>query len=826
MNHPRTRTTTLAILLALSSFTGMLAQEPGATLRGTVRAEESGDPLGGAIVRLLEPARQTTTDARGNFVFPGLPTGTFTLEITALGRVVDRRAVHLATRAPVSLEIALAPSVLEAPRIDVVLDRFRVVGGPEALAEIPGSAHVLGPEDLEGQKQLYDDIHAILRQVPGINIQEEDAYGLRPNIGIRGTGSARSSKITLMEDGVLIAPAPYSAPSAYYFPVAGRMEAVEIRKGSSQIKYGPHTIGGALNLISSPIPDDLTAMAELEGGPDRTGKVHLEAGNAYENFGWLMETYQLRTDGFKRLDEGGDTGFEIGDYLVKLRVNTDRDAERYQQMELKLGRYDQRSDETYLGLTDADFARDPYRRYPASQIDLMDAEHTQVQLRHFARPADGVDITTVVYRNDFDRNWYKLDKVAGQGIAEILERPEEFADEIAVIRGADSAPDALNVVAGIRSYYGQGVQTIAGFRFEGPAGRHELELGGRLHADEEDRFQHNDGYQMQGGSMIRTSAGAPGSGSNRVSEARALALFVQDRASFGRWTVTPGLRLETIDFTRTDYATDDPGRAAPTGVRENDVTAWIPGLGATFAATPAWSLFGGVHKGFGPPGPGADQDTEPEESVNYELGARYGSSALSAQIVGFHNDYENILGKATLASGDPTGAGELFNGGAVDVRGLELSMDYDPIAAAAEEGVWSLPFRLAYTYTNAEFRTSFESDFEAWSAVEAGDELPYLPEYQLFASIGLGRPSWSLRIEASHVGEMRTIAGSGPIPEGEGTDGITIWALSGEVAVTPWSTVFAGVQNLIGEEYVVARQPAGARPGLPRTLLAGVRIAR
>ncbi|HUP02014.1 MAG TPA: TonB-dependent receptor [Gemmatimonadota bacterium] len=811
------------------------AHEAGTVLTGTVRALDSGDPLGGATVRLLELGRQTTTGSDGGFEFSGVPEDSLTVEITALGRLVERRSVHLRSGEPRSLEIALAASALDAPRIDVVLDRFRVVGEPEALTGIPGSAHVLGPEELNAQKQLYDDIHTILRQVPGITIQEEDAFGLRPNIGIRGTGSERSSKITVMEDGVLIAPAPYSAPSAYYFPVAGRMEAIEIRKGSSQIKYGPHTIGGALNLISSPIPGDLTGIIELEGGQDRTGKAHLEVGNSYEHFGWLAETYQIRTDGFKRLDGGGDTGFEIGDYLVKLRVNADPDAERYHELELKLGRYDQTSNETYLGLTEADFASDPYRRYPASQQDVMDAEQTQVQLRHFARPVDGFDITTVLYRNDFDRNWYKLGRVGGEGIEELLDEPGRFANELAVIRGATSAPDALEVTAGIRSYYGEGVQSIAGLEFAGPAGRHEIELGGRYHADEEDRFQHADLYQMVDGRMVRTTAGAPGSGSNQVSEARAWAYFAQDRVSFGRWTVTPGLRLETIDFTRTDYGADDPGRKAPSRVRESDVTAWIPGIGATFAVTPSWNLFGGVHKGFGPPGPGAEEETEPEESVNYELGARYDGSSIAAQVVGFYNDYENILGKATLASGAPTGAGELFNGGAVDVTGLELSIDFDPLAglrwtgasgtAGASRG-WSLPVRLAYTYTDAEFRTSFESDFEVWGAVEAGDELPYLPEHQLHASLGLKREPWSLRLEATHVDEMRTVAGSGPVPEGEGTDPVTVWGLSGQLALNPWSSVFAGVQNLTEEAYVVARHPAGARPGLPRTLLAGVRIAR
>src|SRR6056300_415959 len=141
-------------------------------------------------------------------------------------------------------------------QLDEVIIRANTILGNQFVAKNrTGSAYYISSKELTSFSAT--DISQVLSRVPGINFYEEDGFGLRPNLSIRGTSPQRSSKITLMEDGVLIAPAPYAAPAAYYFPSVARMEAIEILKGSSQIQYGPFTTGGAINMVSTSIPDSL-----------------------------------------------------------------------------------------------------------------------------------------------------------------------------------------------------------------------------------------------------------------------------------------------------------------------------------------------------------------------------------------------------------------------------------------------------------------------------------------------------------------------------------------------------------------------------------------
>jgi Fe(3+) dicitrate transport protein len=697
------------------------------------------------------------------------------------------------------------------------LDVVTIIGQRTETRDVPGSAHLIDSEELEAFVQ--SDITRVLRTVPGVYLQEEDGFGLRPNIGIRGSGLDRSARIALLEDGILIAPAPYSASSAYYFPVQRRMAAVEVLKGPAAVAVGPRTTGGAVNLISTPIPDALAASLDVRTGDHGTLDAHVNVGNRGERFSWLLETVQANSDGFKTIDGpvGGDTGYDIQDYVAKMQLNSDPTRRVQQSLHVKLGFNEQTSNETYLGLTDADFAEDANRRYAASANDIFNSDHEQYQATWLLDTGSTWQSDVTVYRNDFSRNWYKTQSVGGESIGDVLADPDTYATQYGFLTGATSPADAIQIRANNRSYYSQGVQAKIEWDFGVGDTEILLDTGIRLHEDEEDRFQHQDGYQMQDGALVLTTAAAPGSQSNRVSSAEVLSLFVDSEIRFGDWILTPGVRFEDIDMRRLDFATDDPTRAqGPTRVRENSAQVAIPGMGALYRLDENWRLLAGVHKGYNPPAPGSSASEE--TSLNIEAGARYDSGSLSMEAIYFVNDYDNLVGTVTESTGGGGQVGDQFDGGEVVVSGLELAADY-----VASAGSIDIPLGIRYTWTNeSEFKNAFDSGFGPWGDVQVGDELPYIPEQQLRANASLVAEKWRVNLAASYVGKMRTTAGQGAFEPQESVDSHVVWDVVASWNFTSSFSTYIKVDNLLDETYVAARRPAGVRPGLPRTAYIGL----
>ncbi|MCE2926631.1 MAG: TonB-dependent receptor [Rickettsiales bacterium] len=718
----------------------------------------------------------------------------------------------------------------DARRIIKPLKVYITKGYWEPVKDLPGSAYYIDENTID--KTNASDINRLVRQVPGVNIVEEEGFGNKPNIGMRGSRIDRSADITLMEDGVLSAPAPYAAPQSYYFPRIERMEGIEVRKGASAIEFGPRTTNGALNLLTHSVPSGPMLYGDVAVGSYGGFRNSLRAGSASENVSFLVEGHNEASDGFKEVDiVGGDTGFNQQDYMGKLKFKTDASADLYQELELKIGYNEDNSNETYLGLTSADFNANPYRRYAASQTDQFDAVHNLYQLSHTIEPFKHASISTQLYRNDYTRTWDKLESVIIGGtrrsIAAILNDPATNSAYLDILRGGNSAANALTATEARREFFSHGIQSKLNYNFNAGEIKNELTTGIRIHQDRYDRLHRDKNYQMVDGVMVLTSEGAFGTQTNRIGTARTWSAFTLNRMSYGAFSLTPGARYEYIDLKTENYGTSDPARSGANLQNfRSTINAFTPGLSGEYALSNEWILLAGVHKGFSPPEPptsnNAAENAKAEESINYEFGTRFSGNQFKADVVGFLTDYENLLGADTFSSGG--GGADQFNGGEVRTYGLEAALGYE---ASKEVGIDTkkikLPLQFNYTYLRSSFENSFSSTFSEWGNVSKGNELPYIPRHQFYVSAGLDHADWSVTLGGKYVDKMRTVAGSGPLLYERSTDAHFIMDVNAEMRLINDVRGYVSLTNAFDDEYIAARRPAGSRPGAPRMIYAGVK---
>lgn len=706
---------------------------------------------------------------------------------------------------------------------EIVVSSQQILGSKFKARNRTGSAYYISPEEI--RRLGYTDINRMLKAVPGVNMYEEDGFGLRPNISLRGTKAERSERISIMEDGVLAAPAPYSVPAAYYFPNVARMEAIEVLKGSSQVQYGPFTTGGAINLVSTPIPNSFSGKANISYGSKNTFKSHTSVGSSWKHFGYMVEYLRYQSDGFKKYEDHAAKGFKRNDIIAKIRVKTDHVKGVNHALELKFGYADENSDETYVGLSADDFKKTPFLRYAGSQMDKLKTDHRQWVATYLLTFSNKLKITTNAYYNYFHRNWYKLNDVrAGitskekRSIADVLVDPETNIRYFDILTGkTDREGEALLVRANNRTYRSRGIQTRAEYRFNLNEFFFDLEFGLRYHADEEDRFQWDDSYSMKNKKMVLFMEGIHGTNANRVTSANALAGYLLAKLRYDAWTVTAGLRYEDVDLLKKDYTKEDLARSGKVRIETpNHARVLIPGVGLHYQLMPAASVFFGIHKGFAPPS--AELYQKPESSVNMELGTRVAIGNFRAELIGFYNNYSNMLGSDLAASG---GAGTLeqFNVGEARVKGAEFLVQYQPLPKNCNV---RLPLQVSYTYTDTEIRNSFES--HSWGNVVRGDEIPYIFKHALNMQLGIECKWFYANIGARYNSDMRTSPGQGTIAEREKVPANLIFDASLNVFVNKYLTVRLNAINLTNRVYLTSRHPAGLRAGHPFGIYAGANV--
>lgn len=679
------------------------------------------------------------------------------------------------------------------------IDTVTVIGNAENAQQLPGSASLITNEQM--QQQSVTDINQVLKTVPGVYVREEDGFGLRPNIGIRAAQGGRSSNITLMEDGVLAAPAPYSNPAAYYFPTTTRIDSVEVLKGAPLLRYGPQTVGGAVNLVSTPIPYKNSGRALFMANDRHSTDMLLNYGGTSGQWGYLLETVQRNYNGYKDIDRSNqDTGFDIEDYVAKLSWQDERNL-----VLLKVQHSAENSRETYTGLTDADFKKNPNRRYGLTAMENMDNDHDGINLSHTFEWSPTVSSTTTLYRNEFHRNWFKT----GDSKAYINAANTGSAADQAILDGLTDIDD-LEYKNNNREYVSQGIQTNVSWLL----GAHSLDIGARFHKDEMDRFQQVELFDQINGALVNRS-NKPGeiSGSNnRIETGEAISLWVVDN-----YQVTDDLllnlsaRMEDVKTQRDQY--DNTARAASTGnkVKKNDYREFMAGIGATYSINNNWQVLGGFYQGMTPLGAG-EENKDPETSKNTELGFRFQQNGYYLDSIAFYSDFKNAVQFCSIANPCDNGnnSGSQSIGGA-EVSGLELSAGKVFVTQSL-----TLPVELTYTYTKAETKAD--------TGVAGDLTLKDIPENTASLRVGLEQTNgWNNYLVTTFIDKTCSKNGCDTSANSlEQTDALTTVDLVSRYQLKTGPELFVKASNLFNDQKIVSRSPYGARPNMERTISLGM----
>lgn len=696
---------------------------------------------------------------------------------------------------------AVAAPVASAPRVDII-------GKRENLDRLPGSGDILDRDALENTR-VFSTTEA-LRKVPGVNTRDEEGLGLRPNIGIRGLNPTRSTKVTLLEDGIPLSYAPYGDNASYFHPPVERFERIEVLKGAGQVLYGPQTIGGVINYITAAPSDAFAGFVGVSAGNRDYLNTHVRLTGG----GFLLDTLHKQSDGAR-----DNVRSEIRDFSLKKAFRIDD----RQALTLRASYYTEDSTVTYSGITNAEY-RNFGARYNPFANDAFDGRRVGLSATHeLALRADAVLITNV-YGSVFNRDWWRQSSTTTDTQCGTAFRDARLAGQSVAVGACSSVQGRL------RDYQQFGVEPRVRVAHAWLGIPGELEAGVRLHREIQDRKQVN-------GVSPTARTGTIAEDNNRTTTA--IAGFAQNRFILGDLTLAPGLRVEHIENERRDRR---PGGTSGS----ESLTALIPSLGATYRLNPDTTLYTGVHRGFAPPrvedlivtgiGNSATYtNVGAERSWNYELGLRSRAiPKLDLQATAFRNAFQRLISVGSVAGGNlPLSQGEAL------FQGLEVGGRYGhPVGLYSTFAVTWLP--------TAEQSTAFTqvSDGAVVANSRAGNRLPYAP--RTTATLGAGflhASGLDLNLELVHVGEQYSdfanVGNPDTDPNVPGTGATqTINRQSGQFgrissftilnATANFSlprerlTFFITVKNLTDRVYIADRT-RGILPGAPRLVQVGAR---
>ncbi|VFR32582.1 Iron(III) dicitrate transport protein FecA [plant metagenome] len=682
-------------------------------------------------------------------------------------------ALALAAAHPAFAQDA-ATEATEAPQ---TLDTIQVTGSwlgtglQNSVKNFAGARTVVDKETIESSGAT--SIGDVMRRIPGVQSTDNSGTAgsaISLNVGVRGLTGRYSPRSTVLLDGIPLAVAPYGQPQLSFAPISlANIESIDVVRGGGAVRYGPQNVGGIINFNTRAIPTgpgltgDVTVRQNIydHGGGDNT-QYSTFLGTQLDNGLGLALLYSgQRGRGWR---EGSDD--RVDDLAIKFRYELTPTSELYG----KFSYYDVKS-RTPGGLTVAEYDANPFQN--TRPTDYWEGDRTGIDLGYINTISDNQEFEVRAYYNESSRSSVLINAARTQ----IAYQPRDYE------------------VLGIEPRY-----------------THRLDLGPTTHdVTVGYRFLRERGNDRSYNEILATGATTPVSRFDNPTDAHSL--YIDDRIAIGQWRITPGVRFEWIDTSRSQAGTDQRFDT------KNDKA--LPSLNIAYLLTPELTLFGNYNTSFGPVqniqmnSQTAANPLRPEIAKTTELGARWQSRQIRAELTAFKMRFDNqILQVPGLTP--PT----FQNIGATDHEGIETALEY---SFDQESALAGLSVYANYTWTKAIQK----------SGDNAGLDVPFYSRNTdtIGARYELG--DWAFNLSSTHQSSQysdaaNTVTESADARVGR-IPGFRLWNLhaSWQPPVLKGSEIVVGVNNLADKRYYTRNVDgnAGRMVGAPRMFYVQGRFA-
>src|SRR3989441_5468731 len=240
--------TTASILIAAAVFvfsqtTAQAQQVSQSSSAGTVK-DVNGAAISGADVALLHPQqallRTAATDTGGNFMFDGVPAGSYEIRITQGGFDTRRVSVQVAHDKTARMEIVLQVAPISS-QVTVTAE----TGQAQDKDMVPQAINIISESAVEQRTT------AVLAQVAdeevGLSLQRTS-----PTIGGIFVRGLTGNKVAVYVDGVRYTTSAMRGGINTFLDLndPSNVQVVEALRGPNGAQYGSDSIGGTIQLVS------------------------------------------------------------------------------------------------------------------------------------------------------------------------------------------------------------------------------------------------------------------------------------------------------------------------------------------------------------------------------------------------------------------------------------------------------------------------------------------------------------------------------------------------------------------------------------------------